>query len=319
MKGENLNNSTENPLVSIIVITYNSSKYVLETLESIKAQTYKNIELIISDDCSTDNTINICRKWLGSNKFFFINSELIQTSINTGIPSNVNRGMKKAKGEWIKLIAGDDLLLENCISDNISYVQKNQDSNFLFSKPIYIDEESKIMGATNLKEFHEDDNFYKLSARKQYLHILTQDHPINPPTLFFRKFTLDILGGFDEQFSIEDLPLYLKVTKEGHKLYFLNVNTVKYRIHHVSFSHAMRDNDEISDWHLRKLKTIISPHVNKNLFLKNPLVTIEIYNKLFFYTCVRLLGNTIKIKNNLTFIRYLSPIVILQKFKKYGG
>lgn len=54
----------KNPLVSVIVITYNSSKYVLETLNSVAAQTYDNIELIISDDCSVDNTVEICRNWL---------------------------------------------------------------------------------------------------------------------------------------------------------------------------------------------------------------------------------------------------------------
>ena len=52
------------PLVSVPVITYNSAKFVLETLESIKAQTYQNIELVISDDCSTDNTVQICRDWV---------------------------------------------------------------------------------------------------------------------------------------------------------------------------------------------------------------------------------------------------------------
>ena len=57
-----------NPLVSIIVITYNSAKFVLETLESAKAQTYQNIELIISDDGSTDNTVQICREWLKNNE-----------------------------------------------------------------------------------------------------------------------------------------------------------------------------------------------------------------------------------------------------------
>lgn len=52
------------PLVSIVVITYNSSEYVLETLESAKAQTYTNIELIVSDDCSTDETVSICKNGL---------------------------------------------------------------------------------------------------------------------------------------------------------------------------------------------------------------------------------------------------------------
>ncbi|MDR0890977.1 MAG: glycosyltransferase [Endomicrobium sp.] len=52
-----------NPLVSVCVITYNSSKYVLETLESIKTQTYQNIELIVSDDCSTDDTVEVCENY----------------------------------------------------------------------------------------------------------------------------------------------------------------------------------------------------------------------------------------------------------------
>jgi alpha-1,3-rhamnosyltransferase len=67
----------EQPLVSIVVITYNSSDYVLETLESAKDQTYKNIELIISDDCSTDNTVEICKNWLEENKERFKHTELI--------------------------------------------------------------------------------------------------------------------------------------------------------------------------------------------------------------------------------------------------
>ena len=59
--------SDYNPLVSVVVITYNSCKYVRETLESAKMQTYRNIELIVTDDGSTDATVDICRKWLEAN------------------------------------------------------------------------------------------------------------------------------------------------------------------------------------------------------------------------------------------------------------
>ena len=55
-------------LVSISVITYNSSKYILDTLDSVKAQTYPNLELVISDDCSTDNTIDLCKDWVKRTK-----------------------------------------------------------------------------------------------------------------------------------------------------------------------------------------------------------------------------------------------------------
>ena len=65
-------------LVSIVVITYNSSHYVLETLESIKSQTYKNIELIVTDDCSSDDTIFLCQNWIEKNKSNFVRTSLLQ-------------------------------------------------------------------------------------------------------------------------------------------------------------------------------------------------------------------------------------------------
>ena len=65
------------PLVSVIVITYNSSDFVIEALESIKAQTYTSIELIITDDCSSDRTVDICMNWIEQNRTFFANVILV--------------------------------------------------------------------------------------------------------------------------------------------------------------------------------------------------------------------------------------------------
>ena len=70
-------------MVSIIVITYNSAKYVLETLESARAQTYQNIELIISDDGSQDNTVEMCKDWLSENNKCFVSTELLTVEKNT--------------------------------------------------------------------------------------------------------------------------------------------------------------------------------------------------------------------------------------------
>jgi glycosyltransferase involved in cell wall biosynthesis len=124
----------EEILVSVPVITYNSSKYVLETLESIKAQTYQNIELIISDDCSTDNTVEICRKWIEENKSRFVRTELITSDVNTGVSANGNRGRNACRGEWIKSIAGDDLLMPNCIESYVNYVKQTPEAIYIFSK-----------------------------------------------------------------------------------------------------------------------------------------------------------------------------------------
>jgi len=307
--------NNNHPLVSIVVISYNSSNFILETLESIKLQTYKNIELIISDDCSTDNTVSLCQNWIEENENFFNRVKVITVLQNSGIPSNVNRGVNTAKGEWIKLIAGDDILLDNCIHDNVSYVIKNKTINFLFSKPIYINSYSETIISHNSKKFKKNDSFYNLTARKQYLHLLTENHPINPPTLFFNKKVVDSVGRFDENFKNEDFPFYLKITKLGYKLFFLNQETIKYRIHSSSISQKVKQNKGVSDWNFDKLKNTIVPQVNTNLSIQSPLIVLDIYNKLLFYNVLLLLGNTKKNKKKLSFIRWLSPLVILRKFK----
>ena len=71
------------PLVSIIVVTYNSSQYVLDTLESIKKQMWQNIELIVTDDCSTDSTLEICSNSVEKNKHNFIRTKIITYHRNT--------------------------------------------------------------------------------------------------------------------------------------------------------------------------------------------------------------------------------------------
>lgn len=74
---EKCKNKCIDPLVSVSIITYNSSSTILETLDSIYSQSYQNIELIVSDDCSTDNTVEICKKWIDEHKDRFVRVELL--------------------------------------------------------------------------------------------------------------------------------------------------------------------------------------------------------------------------------------------------
>src|SRR5574344_605243 len=112
-------------LVSIIVITYNSSRFVLETLESAYRQTYQDIELIVSDDCSTDDTYDICQQWVNSHKERFCRVLCTRTSHNGGICWNYNHALKFAQGNWIKYIAGDDILNNNCIDRYVANIRPN--------------------------------------------------------------------------------------------------------------------------------------------------------------------------------------------------
>ena len=98
------------PLISVGVIAYNSAEYILDLLESVKAQTYQNIELIVADDKSSDDTVKKCNEWISQNKERFVRTEVIVPEQNTGTAGNYNRALFASNGEWMKFIDGDDIM-----------------------------------------------------------------------------------------------------------------------------------------------------------------------------------------------------------------
>lgn len=210
------------PLVSIIVITYNSEKYVLETLDSAYNQTYRNIELIISDDYSTDNTVWRCNEWIKSHSNRFVQCKLIPAEKNSGIASNCNKGLHVAQGEWIKFIAGDDVLLTNCITLNIQFSQ-NSKAIFLHSKVKIINE-----NGIELKEGNKDKFFKKDLTLNDYI---LNTNIITTPSIFFHKKDIIDIGGFDENMPfLEDCPIIFRLLKSGRKCEGIEEKTVAYRI-----------------------------------------------------------------------------------------
>lgn len=224
----------QNPLVSIIVITYNSAKFVLETLESAKAQTYHNIELIVSDDCSTDDTVEICRKWIEENKERFVRTELITSDKNTGIPANCNRGVKAAKGEWVKLIAGDDILLKDCILNNLIFSTGNNLITVIFSQMnMYLNNfEAENYFKTVPEEYPEFFFGKQISAKEQLNLMLESDRIGFTATCFIKNDVIKKVNGYDEKLKlVEDYPFWIKLLMAGERFYFMPKITINYRIH----------------------------------------------------------------------------------------
>jgi glycosyltransferase involved in cell wall biosynthesis len=249
----------ENPLVSIVVITFNSAKYVLETLESIQAQKYQNIELIIADDCSKDNTIAICGNWMNENKARFVRTELIIVPANTGIPSNCNRGVKAAQGDWVKLIAGDDLLLKTCIQKNVAFVLYNK-CEVVFSKRITFKGDAKN---PNVLEISRESIFNEpaLTATHQY-QLTLRSVGCPPNTLFYSKRMLNAVGYFDEAFKlIEDWPMNIRMTKAGYKIYYMPEETFLYRVNEESVFHNNTHNLIYNDWGFTSVLPVFKKYV----------------------------------------------------------
>lgn len=215
------------PLVSVCVITYNSSAYVLETLDSVRRQTYQNIELVISDDCSTDNTVDTCRKWIWENEERFVGVIMVTSNHNTGIAPNCNRAYRTATGEWIKPIAGDDILLDNCIQDNIDYVLSNPEAKVAFSEMQSF--KNNAGERIYLNSCASTSKYFKLSSEEQFKTLLTTNF-IPAPTAFIKLECLKLVDYADERFPfLDDYPLWLRFLHANIGFSYFHKQTVLYR------------------------------------------------------------------------------------------
>lgn len=281
--------SEEGPLVSIIVITYNSSQFVLETLESVRAQTYRNIELIITDDGSTDNTVSVCREWLESKKERFVSTKLLFILMNSGIPSNCNRGVSVAKGKWVKLIAGDDLLDRICIERFMTWItNENQYIHLICCNKVVMREAS------------------------QYNKSLIAPHPLNPdqkkqlidyackrpniaPFVMISKYLLLKFGGFDESYRLlEDAPFFFKALKNGYRFSIIPEDLVYYRVLEQSASNS----------------SIINPLLRKDLnrFLRKDILPYFLSKGLIF--------NFLRILTEMTFHKWVAKTILIKIINK---
>ena len=226
------------PLVSVAVLTYNSSEYVIETLNSIYNQTYKNLELIITDDCSKDNTIEICKSWIETHKNRFVNVNLLISDNNTGVSANANRGYRAAKGVWIKGIAGDDILLPNCIELYVNYFEKHPNVELCVSKV------QSFSSSINGEKIHgsifpslQNQQMFDMSAHEQMIKLL-EENIVPAPALIMKRDIYIKYPFMDIYKCMEDLPFLINVTKNNVKIDFLNEITTLYRISGKSISHV---------------------------------------------------------------------------------
>lgn len=225
-----IKNVKEEPLVSVSIITYNSSKYILEALESVYNQTYQNIELIVSDDGSKDDTIKIVEKWLQNKSDRFVRTKFLTVEHNTGTTKNCNRALHACKGELMKSFAGDDVLFPDAIEKYVSFIKDRPEVKWVFAKAIRYNE--KISDGCVMRDGFSYEKIKSIVKKKQkeQFRILVISNYLWYPTHFFRRSLLDSIGGYDESFGIyEDYPRNLKLYGNGEQCFFLDEYTVGYR------------------------------------------------------------------------------------------
>ncbi len=253
----------EKPLVSIVVVTYNSSNTIVETLDSIYKQTYKNIELVISDDRSKDDTIKVCKNWLEQYGSRFQNTVLLDSDVNTGVSANLNRGVKAANGVWVKTLAGDDLLVESCIEECYNFC-KEKDCNICMVRMQLFDGDTQKNKRT--EDWLEKDkyDFLKLTNRKKQFKAALQRHILPGPGIFYTKQLWEEVGGFDESFrDFEEYSFELAVFQK-YRVFFLDKPLVMWRQRAGSLTHTPKSPAMLND--IRFFFEVRKPLMRKNHF-----------------------------------------------------
>ena len=189
----------------------------------------------MSDDCSTDNTVDICRDWIETHKNRFVRTDLLTIEKNTGVSANCNRAEAACRGDWVKVIAGDDLLLPNCIQDCVNYVSEHPDTIYLFGKCESFGLSSELCKKID-KRF--DYTFFSLSLKEQLYRLNVVGNCIPAATAFYhRERVLDIGVTNDERIPLlEDWPKWINLLNAGVRFEFIDKVIIKYRVCEQSLS-----------------------------------------------------------------------------------
>ena len=223
-------------LVSIVVCSYNNEKFILDCLNSIYDQSYKKIELLISDDCSTDKTYEIIKNWCLNHQNRFNRCIFKQNKSNVGISKNYNSVLKESQGKYIKIFAADDIMLNNAINDEVIYLNNNMQDQIVYANSIIINEDDNypIVNLKNKKIFYESIPKSGVIPVKD----LIKNSFIAAPTVMYRGDTFKKYGYFREDMSFEDWEYWIRLSKVGVSIGYLDNIIIAYRLYVGSSSHT---------------------------------------------------------------------------------
>lgn len=231
------------PLVSVIVPCYNHEKYVEKTIESIINQTYKNIELIVIDDGSKDNSPNILEKLSRQYNFYYEHQQ------NIGLPATLNKMIKMAKGKYISLIASDDVKTLDKIEVLVKeFEDLSDDYAVVCGGAKFIDDNGKEIALhVNGQEYRSApdvhtcmrSNFDYEKDFGEYVTLLKGNY-IPVMSTLIKKEVLFKVGLYEENIRIEDWNMWLKLART-YKMKYINKTVAYYRWHENNSVKTMGD------------------------------------------------------------------------------
>jgi hypothetical protein len=249
MMTNHLNNQ---PLVSIAIPTYQGEQYLSETLSCAISQTYPNIEILISDDGSTDTTLEIAQEFQKKSPFNF----KILEHPRLGMVENWNYCLETAEGKYIKFLFQDDLILPNCLEKMVNLAEQDPELGLVFSPRDLLLVPEAENDAICMYIYQGCDNLHKSWSKLQCIQsgddLLNDpkllENPMNkigePSTVLMRKEIFKKVGMFDPNLrQIVDVDMWLRIMG-AYKIGFIEEPLSSFRIHPKQQSSLNQDTGE---------------------------------------------------------------------------
>jgi glycosyltransferase involved in cell wall biosynthesis len=228
------------PLVTICIPTYRGEKYLNEALQSVESQTWLNLEIIVSDDGSTDGTLEILRKFSDQSD----RAVRILKHAQLGLVQNWNYCIREARGKYVKFLFQDDLLDPDCVSELIKLAEEDDQIGLVFSKRRILLGDGSMEPGQDWKQ----KNWFLFDLHKHWTQLvriqagadLLNDpqflqEPLNkigePTTVLLRKSALEEVGFFDESLrQAVDSEMWFRILTK-YKCGFVDKYLSTYRVH----------------------------------------------------------------------------------------
>ncbi|QJW92295.1 glycosyltransferase [Spirosoma taeanense] len=213
------------PWVSVICTSYNHAAYVDEALRSVVEQDYPNVELIVIDNASTDQTADRIDRFVQQHPAV----QFLRNPTNVGLNRAFNQGLAIASGRYVIDLAADDVLMPGRISKQVEQFERlSGPYAVVFSNAAYIDEHSRQTGL-HYPVTTTGQACVRVPSGNVFRNVLAS-YFICTPTMMMRRDVLNELGGYDETLAYEDFDFWVRSSRLYHYAYLDEVLTLKRRL-----------------------------------------------------------------------------------------
>jgi glycosyltransferase involved in cell wall biosynthesis len=221
------------PLVSAIVLCYNQASFVVECLEAVKLQNFQNLELIVHDDASRDDSADVIQLWLENSGLTY---RFFKQTTNQGLCRSINFVLSHASGKYVSAVAADDVWLPDKLLTQVEIMEHLPDKvGVLYSDAFQIDERGSLLP----KRFIEAHRHFTTMPEGDIHKIMWEGNFIPAMTTLVRRECYQQVGPFDETLFYEDWDMWLRISRKFDFVYSPEVSA-KYRIVSTSMIRSQR-------------------------------------------------------------------------------